>query len=255
MAKRFAIASIAALGLAAAGCSNVLGLKDPTFNDTAHDAAIDTPPIDAPIDMGPGACVPANCQFGCDTTTNACRPAKLWVFVTAGSFVGDNIGGRAGADAKCLTAAQSFPNTMTCTAARTHAVITFDAGDAIPDMVGRFMIPNTVTGTATLVPVHRAEDDKTVAASWNDLVTPNKPALIDVAGATPVPTDTALLVWTGFGSSTASNCMSWASKLSTVFGVVGRTRSPSPPETWLGQGSEACNLLHHLLCVCWSGGN
>jgi hypothetical protein len=257
MAKLSAIASIAALGsaLAAAGCSNVLGLKDPTFNDTGHDAAIDTPPIDAPIDMGPGACVPANCQFGCDPSTNACRPAKLWVFITTGQFFGDGIGGRAGADAKCLTTAtQSFAN-RACTAARTHAILTLDAGDAIADMVGKFMIPNTVMGTATLVPVHRADDDTKVANSWNDLVTPNKPALTDVASATSATTDAAGVVWTGFGSSTASNCMNWASKLSTVFGVFGSTRNPPQPATWLGQASDTCNLLHKLLCVCWSGGN
>jgi hypothetical protein len=252
MAKRFAIAALAALGsaLVAAGCSNVLGLKDPTFNDTAHDAAIDTPPID----MGPAACVPANCQFGCDSNTNACRPAKLWVFVTTGQFFGDGIGGRAGADAKCVTAAQPLPNLVACTAAaRTHAVITFDAGDAIGDMAGRFTIPNTVMGTATLVPVHRADDDTKVADSWNDLVTPNKAPLTDVVNATTAPTDAAALVWTGFNS--ASNCMSWGSRLSTVSGVFGRTRNANPAVTWLGQASDTCNLLHHLLCVCWSGGN
>ena len=253
MAKRFAIASIAALGLAAAGCSNVLGLKDPTFNDTAHDAAIDTtPPIDAPIDMGPGACMPSACQFGCDPDTNACRPAKLWVFVTTGQFFGNGIGGRAGADAKCLTAAAPFAN-RACTAARTHAVITFDAGDAIGDMAGRFMIPNTVMGSATLVPVHRADDDTKVADSWNDLVTPNKAPLTDVASATTAPTDAASLVWTGFNS--ASNCTSWTSNVQTVFGAFGRTRNANPAVTWLSQSTDTCNLLHHLLCVCWSGGN
>jgi hypothetical protein len=253
MTKLSAIAIALAL---AAGCSSVLGLKDPTFNDTGHDAAIDAPVDATPIDMGPGACVESACQFGCDMTTNMCRPAKLWVFVTTGSFFGDGIGGRAGADAKCLTAASqsTFANHV-CIAARTHAIITLDSSDDIADMVGKFMIPNTVTGTSTLVPVQRPDDDQKVANSWNDLVTPNKAALTDVASANTMPTDPSLLVWTGFGSSTASTCMSWGSKLSTVSGVFGRTKSPTPPETWLGQASDTCNLLHHLLCVCWSGGN
>jgi hypothetical protein len=259
MARLSAIASIAVLGsaalgsaLAAAGCSNVLGLKDPTFNDTGHDAAM--LPIDAsPIDMGPGACVESACQFGCDPDTNMCRPAKLWVFVTGGQFLGNGIGGRAGADAKCLTAATQLPTNRACPAARTHAVITLDAGDAIADMVGKFMIPTTVTGTSTLVPVQRADDDIKVANSWNDLVTPNEAPLTDVASATAAPSDAASVVWSGFSS--ASNCVSWSSANATDNGAFGRTRAASPPQTWLSQATDSCNHLHHLLCICWSGGN
>lgn len=259
MTKLSAIAIVLAL---AAGCSNVLGLKDPTFQDTGHDAAVldaavlDTPPpIDAaPIDMGPAACVESACQFGCDPDTNMCRPAKLWVFLTAGQFLGNGIGGRAGADAKCLTAATTLYANRACTAARTHAILTLDpAADAIADMVGKFMIPNTVAGTSTLVPVQRADDDTKVANSWNDLVTPNEAPITDVASATAAPSDAASLVWSGFTS--ASNCVTWSSANATDFGAFGRTRAASPPQTWLAQATDQCNHLHHLLCICWSGGN
>ncbi len=254
MAKLSAIASIAALGsaLAAAGCSNVLGLKDPTFNDTGHDASIDAP-ADAPIDMGPGACVPANCQFGCDTATNMCRPARLWVYLTIGSFNGSGFGGadtppdvRLKADALCFdTFTQSFMN-RACTQTRTHAILTATGADSIQLMASTYSIP-------TAAEVDRADDGTIVFNNWNDLTDSTKAPRAAVASATTAPTDADGIVWTGFGVSGASNCTNWTSKVSTVLGGQGHTTNTT--SAWLNTGSVRCDFLERLLCVCWSGGN
>jgi hypothetical protein len=257
MAKLSAIAI--GFALAAAGCSNVLGLKDPTFNDTAHDAAIDTVPTDAMIDTGPGACVPSACQFGCDPTTNACRPAKLWVYLTAGqdgspaSFSGSGFGGadtppdvRAKADALCFdTFTKNFSN-RACTQARTHAIVTVSGADSIQLMASAYSIPTTAE-------VDRADDGTIVFNNWNDLTDSTKAPRAAVASATTAPTDAEGIVWTGFGVSGASNCTNWTSKLSTAFGGQGHTTNTT--SAWLNTGSDRCDFLERLLCVCWSGGN
>lgn len=252
--------SAIALAFVAAGCSNVLGLKDPTFNDTGHDASIDTPvAMDAAIDMGPAACMPSACPFGCDPATNACRPAKLWVYLTAGqngspaSFFGNGFGGadnppdvRAKSDALCFdTFTKNFSN-RACAQARTHAILTVSGADSIQLMASAYSIPTTAE-------VDRADDGTIVFNSWNDLTDSTKAPRAPVASATTAPTDADGIVWTGFGVSGASNCTNWTSNSSAVSGVQGHTVSTAV--LWLGQASDKCNLLERLLCVCWSGGN
>jgi hypothetical protein len=254
-----AIAPIAALGLAAAGCSNVLGLKDPTFQDTAHDAAIDTPVDGPPSDMGPAACMPSACPFGCDPGTNMCRPAKLWVYLTANngspqSFLGDGFGGkdvpsdvRKTTDTICFTnATQNFP-TLACSRDRSHAILTIIGSDSIPTMAAVYNIPTTVE-------VHRADDDVLVANTWNDLTDTTKAPRAPVASAASAATETAGIVWTGSGG--ANTCGNWTSEGSTSSvldnGVRGHTTLMVT--TWMGRDVTTCNLLARLLCVCWSGG-
>jgi hypothetical protein len=265
MAKLSAIASIAALiaalgsALAAAGCSNVLGLKDPTFNDTGHDASIDTPPIDAPIDMGPAACMPSACPFGCDPTTNACRPAKLWVYLTTHngspqSFLGDGFGGkssppnvRATTDTLCFAnATENFPG-RACSRDRSHAILTISGSDTIPTMAVLYGIPTTVE-------VHRADDDVLVANNWNDLTDTTKAPRAPVASAASAATEALGIVWTGTGG--ANTCGAWTSEGSTTAandnGVRGHTTLMFT--TWMVRDTSTCNLVARLLCVCWSGG-
>jgi hypothetical protein len=252
MTKLSAIALALAL---TAGCSNVLGLKDPTFNDTGHDAAIDAPPIDGPpTDMGPAACVPAACQFGCDPTTNMCRPAKLWVYLTTGAYLGDTFGGRdappdvrATADTFCFTnAAQNFPG-RACSRDRSHAILTIIGSDSIPTMAIVYNIPTTVE-------VHRADDDVLVANTWTDLTDTTKAPRAPVASMASAATEAAGQVWTGSGG--ANTCGEWMSEGSTTMatdnGVLGHTTLMV--STWMQRSTQTCNLLARLLCVCWSGG-
>jgi len=234
------VAALVVLG----GCSQVLGFKDPTLEDasvntTTNDAAIDAA-IDAASDTGPAACVPSACPFGCDTTTNACRDGVLWVFATTGQYQG-NVGGRAGADTRCLATYTDKFTARQCNPARVHAVLTIDAADAIGLMSTKFTIPTTV-------PVQRADDTVLVANNWNDLTDTTKQPRAPVTSAA---TDADGIVWTGANGT--STCNGWTSSASTDNGVRGHTTLTSV--NWMIRDSTTCDQLGpRLLCVCWSGG-
>jgi hypothetical protein len=235
-----------AIAVLATACSSVLGLKDPTLDETEipmPDAAIDGPPID----MGPAACMPSACPFGCDPSSNACRDGKLWVFLTTGSYLGDGFGGRdtpptvrATTDALCNATATATHSARACNRTRTHAVILISASDSIALMATQYGIPTTV-------PVHRADDDVLVANTWNDLIDTTRPPRAPIANA---PTEQAGIVWTGANGS--STCVNWTSAAMTDNGVRGHPTLMSA--NWMIRSSNTCNLLARLLCVCWSGG-
>jgi hypothetical protein len=224
----------------AAGCSQVLGFKDPTLDDTK-------PGIDALVDTGPANCVPAACQFGCDTTTNACRDGKLWIFKTTGGTLGNGFGGtdvpptvRGGADGRCqVTYTQRFAM-RECNSNNVHAILHISSTDSIPLMATKYSIP-------TNVGVHRADDDVLVSNNWNDLTDPTKTLR---APATTATTDAAGTVWTG--ANTSSTCRNWTSAASSDTGTYGYTTRTEV--TWLSAGVVACDGLAALLCICWSGG-
>ena len=257
---------IAAAALAAAlatGCSSVLGFKDPSLNNVTPDDAATDAPIDAaamaidgaidgaidapPTDTGPAACVPSACPFGCDTTTNMCRPAELWVFETTGLFVGNDFGGkdntvRATSDALCFATATTKFMTRACNSARTHAILSVSSADSIGLMATTYGIP-------TAAPVHRADDDVVVIDTWDNLVgkqvSPNVPVTTAMSAA-------AGTVWTGLGETPQTTCNKWASAAATDFGEQGNTTITST--NWLFRGATECDFLAHLLCICWSGG-
>ena len=270
VATKTATMAMLIAALVMAGCSNVLGFKDPSLDkipgtdaatdahagaeiDAAADAAIDAATdatIDAPADTGPAACMPSACPFGCDPNTNACRAEKLWVYLTVGSFAGNRFGGidappdvRATADNLCFaTASNSFPM-RACSRARTHAVLTVSGSDAIPLMA-------TLYGIPAAVEVHRADDDVLVANTWNDLTDTTKVPRAAAASSTTAPTLADGVVWTGVNGN--STCVNWTSGVATDLGVQGNATLTS--SNWMVRASAACNLLERLLCVCWSGG-
>jgi len=258
MKRKVGLIALAGLALAV-GCSQVLGLKDPTLEDMqgnpAADAGIDSGvPIDAmadaPPDTGPGACQPSACPFGCDPNTNACRPEKLFVFLTTGAFRGDGFMGspvdvRGTADTKCFdTFAMSATRLPPCTRARMHAILSIGGTDSIQSMKATYSIPATV-------PVHRIDDDTPVFNSWTDLTDPTKAPRAAVASVQD-PIDGSF--WSGFNEfDTASKCLGWVSKDAAQFGATGQATTVD--KTWLRQPSSGCNLTQKLLCVCWTGGN
>jgi hypothetical protein len=224
----------------AAGCSQVLGFKDPRIDDTKPD-------LDAAVDMPTAACVPANCQFGCDASTNTCRDGKLWVFMTTGLFLGDDFGGkdtppsvRATSDALCFATFSAKYVTRQCNQHRTHAVLSVSTADSLALMATNYTIPTTV-------PVHRADDDVLVANNWTDLLDMNKQPRAPI---TTAATESAGIVWSG--ATETSTCKNWASEAAGDSGVQGHTTLTST--NWLARGASECDLLAHLLCVCWSGG-
>lgn len=242
---------IVAVAAHASACSQVLDLRDPTLKDAAavsDDAPPDVAQVDSsPADTGSPACAPADCPFGCEPSspTYVCRPAKLWIYATTGLYVGDDFGGkdgtvRATSDTLCFETASIKYATRGCSRSRTHAVLFVAQGDSIPLMTINYGIP-------TDAPVHRADDDARVFATWNDLIdtTNTKPP------AVPVTKDQPGIVWSGaLGSAT---CRAWTSSLSTQVGNQGDTTAISA--NWLSRkGANACDQLAKLLCICWTGG-
>ena len=238
-------------------CSTVLGFKEAKVVDAAPDpdAPVDAPigtaidamidaPIDAPIDSPMATCVPANCPFGCDTTTDACKNGKLWVFRTAAGFVGNNFGGtdnpinvRGGSTSRCQESAVVFPS-LVCDANHMLAILHVSATDSIPLMAGKYGIPTTA-------PVHRPADDVLVANNWNDLTDPNK--ALRAAVMPPPATDADGQIWTG--ANTASHCTNWTSASHAISGAIGfANRSNS---TWLDGDTLECDNGAGLLCICW----
>lgn len=232
----------------AAGCSQVLGFKDPTVDNTKADAGdAGDAGVDAPVDT-PAACMPAACPFGCDPTTNACKEGKLWVFKTAAAFLGNAFGGtdsppnvRGGADGKCLETYSVFYAALQCDTNRMHAILHVNSADSIPLMATKYAIP-------TNAPVHRAEDDVLISNNWNDLTDPTKQLR---APATTAATDSEGMVWTG--ANTVVTCTNWTSMVSTDSGDIGLTSRTDAG--WLNEGTSHCDRSASLICVCWSGGN
>lgn len=228
-----------------AGCSQVLGFKDPTVdNSKAADA---NPGIDAPIDMAPAACMPSACQFGCDPATNACRDGKLWIFKSQGVYLGNAFGGtdvppnvRGGADGKCLAAYTALYSARQCNNSRVHAVLHISGSDSLALMATKYAVP-------TSVPVLRAEDAVLVSNNWNDLTDPTKQLR---APASTAATDAEGLVWTG--ANAVATCSNWTSAVSTDTGARGYTNRTEP--TWLVEDTFRCDRLAGVLCICWSGG-
>ena len=242
-------------------CSQVLGFKEAKVVDAASeiDAAVDASAIDAPIDAAIDAaidapidtpmatCVPANCPFGCDPNTDACRQGKLSIFRTAAAFIGNGFGGtdnpvnvRGGSTAKCLETYTALYRSVPCDADHMLAILHVSNTDSIPLMATKYGIPTTA-------PVHRAEDDVLVANNWNDLTDPNKPLR---APASTLTDDADTQIWTG--ANTVSTCTNWTSTATGVTGTRGfanRTAS-----TWLNADTLACVNSNSagLACICWA---
>jgi len=243
MTARAYVIAILAVALGASGCGQILGFTETSVEDTGSADAGDNGSADAPS----GACVPAECQFGCDPNTNACRDGKLWIFKTTGAFLGNAFGGtdnpvnvRGGADGKCLVTYASQHQALECNEANVHAVLHVSGSDSLALMATMFSIP-------TNVPVHRAEDDVLVSNNWNDLTDPTKELR---APATTAPDDDSGVVWTG--ANTVATCVNWTSIVSTDSGTRGFTNRTEV--TWLRQDTFRCDRVAALLCVCWSGG-
>ena len=256
--QKYLLAIVATGAVGLAGCSPLLGLnKEPSLDDTVHDAAVDQMAIDMmTVDMDTSACAGMNCGvFGCDVANRTCRPAKLWVFLSNGQFPANGFGGldntvRATADDKCFATITADFQNRACTADRTHAILTVSSADPIGSMATLYHIPTTVE-------VHRIDDDVLVFNNWGDLVGIQAPKAF-VSSPARSPTDAEGIAWTGFGGPTASNCAGWTKNDSGTFGVIAHTTSTKGSlASWLGPESVPCNTgpLQHLLCVCWSGGN
>lgn len=264
---KFALIAALTVIVTAAGCSSILGFKDPQLDDGPQDAQIGGPtadgsmtpidgsmtpidssmtPIDAPIDGQPAACVPSACPFGCDPDTSMCKTTgTLYVYASTGSYMGSQFGGadtppdvRAAADGICFATANTTFSALKCDQTRAHAVLQVSSADSLSLMASKYGIPTTA-------PVHRADDDVVVVDNWNALLDQNNAPRAPVTTGT----DANSTVWTG--ANTTETCSNWTS--TTVTGVVGKTNLMVP--NWIVRASLACSSFERLLCICWSGSN
>jgi hypothetical protein len=204
------------------------------------DAAIDTPVMDAPSDMGSTAC-PSTCDpFGCETGTTTCRPKKLWLFLSTGQYTGNGFGARAGGDAHCLETYDANFTARSCSRSRVHAVLTIDGADTIGLMPTKFGVPIDV-------PVHRAADDVIVSDNWNLLTGLNVPR-------NPPANEASEALGTAWsGASGTATCSAWAAGDTSQSGA--QAHATLTVTTWLNRGSVTCEKVARLLCMCWSGGD
>ena len=208
--------------------------------DAAPDTGVDAGDPCAIVDCGAhGVCEPVRLTCNCTDgyTGPQCEfpppPATKTVFVTNARFRGREIGGLAGADAACQTAA---------TAAKLTGVYKAWLSDSASSPATRFA-PH---------PGPYARVDKVVVANgWNDLVDGTLIAGIDVTelGA---KAPAGARAWTGTSESGAAIaatpadvCQDWtgASPVGAVLGTVGNVDA-----TWSSDGTVRCVNQHRLYC-------
>jgi len=227
------------------GANPTDGGANPTDGGTASDAGT---PLDAPPSC------PSTCPFGCDPGTSTCKAGSLYVYETLDALGANAFGGqdvpptvRATADNLCFaTASSSFPARQ-CSRNRTHAVISINIADTVQMMASQFSIPVDVG-------VSRADDGVLVENNWNDLIDLTK---VPRAAITTATGDQAL-IWTGTNGNVSANttCQGWTSTstVPTSSGITGRTDLTASPN-WLSRAASRCDLMAHLLCICWTGGD
>jgi hypothetical protein len=177
------------------------------------------------------------CRAGCgvDTCVDGACPKRL-VFVTAAAFDG-NLGGLAGADAKCAQAATSGK-------LRGRYKAWLSAPGASNDALGRLEhapVPYVLPSSAA------------VANDWNDLV---DATIISAIHTTEEKKDVSsgARAWTATDpNGTVSNvhCLSWTSNAAGEIGRQGNASAISASWTnpsGAGELADACNRLNHLYC-------
>lgn len=186
----------------------------------------------------------SKCANGCDSSTHTCKNAsKLWMFQTAGAYLGNNFGGndhpadvRAGADGRCLSTYTAFYGARACEQANVHAILNVNGSDSIQLM-------RTLYGVPADIPIHRADDQALVSDSWTAFTGLEQ---LHAAPST-AQTDADGQVWTGADAN--DTCVNWTSDASGDFGTYGYANRLSV--SWLYEGAMRCDRLAGLLCVCW----
>lgn len=220
--------------LVLAGCSQVLGLKEPSLEEepggSPGDASMDDAPggSDARVSDGPP---------GTDAPPDA-RISTIWAFTTTTQFNG-GFGGaapRTFADAKCGEKYDFSYSAKGCT--KIHAVIQIDNSvDTLALMGANFQIPTTA-------PVLRAEDSVKVAERWADFANPSVQLLQPVT-----PSASTIYFWSGKGVSSDLQCNAWSSSANAVFGNAGAANLRGG---WLAAANLRCDDLNpRFMCVCW----
>ncbi len=221
------------VAVVSAGCSQVIGLKEPSLEEEPGGPMGDAPMSDArgsdarTNDGSPGGDAPSNVPV-----------SEIWAFTTTTQFTG-GFGGtnpRAFADSKCGEKYDFSYSSKGCT--KIHAVIQIDnTVDTLARMAATFQIPSSVS-------VLRAEDSVKVAERWSDFANPSMQLLQPVT-----PSASTIYFWSGKGVSSDNQCSGWTSSSNSAFGNAGAANLRG---SWLSAAILVCDdLSPRFLCVCW----
>lgn len=238
-----------AIGGAVLACNQIVGVEDVRLRgtgsrpDSGSSGSDPDPDPDPGPEPGPDPEPAPDAGTGCGDNLACTR----YVFLTSGVFDG-KLGGLAGADALCTTAAQRNP----LIAKRVFHAWLSDATKNVNDAT-RFR-----RGTRPYIRI----DGSNFAASFSQITSSAlaNPLNIDesgnaLTGATGSP---ALSVWTATSASTGNayngfSCNNWTTNGSTAAGAFGD--SGSKTSTWTEQfvdsevSSSLCTSQKHLYCI------
>jgi hypothetical protein len=236
VSRAFVCASLF-FAVSASACGAFLGFSDddepPPSVATVGDASspIDASASDGAVAIDAGSTPIVTCDGG---------PCERFVFITSAVY-GGNLGGIAGANAKCMERAASAGATL---ANRTFVAL----------LSGSAGITGNAIDRAGNGPPFRRVDGVLVSEGgslFNDAGTLLAPLNRDEHG---VERDD-VSVWTGtdaFGSVTDQgvHCSDWTSAESSIQGSTGTANAAGIMDgTWLYNNSEACNLQRRIYCV------
>ena len=232
--RRLTLAAV--LSLSAWGCNKIIGVEDVTLAEPKDAGTSKTSRSDE--DPDDETTPPRTTRADSGAKSTGCAGAadcKRIAFVTSAAFSGD-LGGTAGADAKCNAAAK----TVAGLAARSFRAWLSGTGKPAGDRVAR--------GTDT----YRRTDDAIIASSYTDLVdgTLEKPISLDENGNTLGSGTLDRSVWTGTTSAGAAdtfNCLDWTSADILETGTYGD--STETTAAWSESAQSSCNAQRHLYCL------
>lgn len=168
------------------------------------------------------------------STTGGPGTPGLFLFLTSAEYVGD-LGGIAGADARCQTAGSLLR----------------PAGKFIA-----WLGAASRADMAPLLPAGRtwyASNGTTLLATTADLIggggLKNGGLVLDEKLATVVEND---FLWTAVlasGTASAVNCEGWTTSVPSKYGAVATVATPGQAWTKDGDNESACSSANHLACI------
>jgi hypothetical protein len=194
-------------------------------------------------------------KFKVGSGTDQEQVQSLFVYLTSAKYDG-NLGGRSGADAKCVA-----PSGLACKAGTTHALITVNKSDSITNMAQDY-------GFNVNLPIYwynRSNQAKLILANnWNGMI--NLTGIINgQAAGTWKDEWSGDFPWTGGVSGGATDnqdtCNQWTSNAGSLedgsgpYGGIGGTDPASffSPDGWTGISfAMVCKNQRYLRCVCES---
>lgn len=165
-----------------------------------------------------------------------CAANPIIKMFSAGSYNG-NLGGRAGADAKCVAAATSM--NLDCPFS-VRAFLSVDANDEIRDMPTRYGVP-TNSPIRTIVGTN-------IQDNWSALLSGSLITALQNAGVV-----SGNYWWAGSndasGTLSSATCNGWTSSINSDQGRAGY--SPSETTTWIGSVQANCANAYEVVCLCF----